>query len=71
MHLDKSENKELLKEKLNDVFHVTTNGLICFQKDKAIVITHLQFPGKNIIADASIKNGYKDFFNKKIEKTSL
>ena len=62
MHLDKSENKELLKEKLNDVFHVTTNGLICFQGDKAIVITHLQFENKNIIGPKDIYNSYRNFF---------
>ena len=62
MHLDKSENKELLKEKLNDVFHVTTNGLICFQEDKAIVITHLQFENKNIIGPKDIYNSYRNFF---------
>ena len=62
MHLDKSENKELLKEKLNDVFHVTTNGLTCFQGDKAIVITHLQFENKNIIGPKDIYNSYRNFF---------
>ena len=62
MHLDKSKNKELLKEKLNDVFHVTTNGLICFQRDKAIVITHLQFENKNIIGPKDIYNSYRNFF---------
>ena len=62
MHLDKSENKELLKEKLNDVFHVTTKGLICFQGDKAIVITHLQFENKNIIGPKDIYNSYRNFF---------
>ena len=62
MHLDKSENKELLKEKLNDVFHVTTNGLMCFQRDKAIVITHLQFENKNIIGPKDIYNSYRNFF---------
>ena len=46
-------------------------GMSVVTNNSKIVITHLQFPGKNIIADASIKNGYKDFFNKKIEKTSL
>ena len=46
-------------------------GMTIVTKNSKIVITHLQFPGKNIITDASIKNGYKDFFNERIEKTSL
>jgi methionyl-tRNA formyltransferase len=32
--------------------------------DKAIVITHLQFPNKNIISSADAFNSYKEFFIK-------
>lgn len=46
-------------------------GMTVVTNNSKIVITHLQFPGKNIITDASIKNGYKDFFNERIEKTSI
>ena len=62
MHLDKSENKESLKEKSSGVFHVTRNGLIVFQGDKVIVITHLQFENKNIIGPKDIYNSYRNFF---------
>ena len=62
MHIDKSENEELLEEKSNSVFHVTRNGLLRFQDDKMIVITHLQFENKNIIGPKDIYNSYKKFF---------
>ena len=62
MHLDKSENKESLKEKSSGVFHVTRNGLAVFQGDKVIVITHLQFENKNIIGPKDIYNSYRNFF---------
>ena len=62
MRLDKSENKELLEKKSNGVFHVTRNGLTCFQMDKMIVITHIQFANKNIIGPKDIYNSYKNFF---------
>ena len=62
MHIDKSENEELLEEKSNSVFHVTRNGLLSFQNDKMIVITHLQFENKNIIGPKDIYNSYKKFF---------
>ena len=32
--------------------------------DKTIVITHLQFPNKNIISSTDAFNSYKEFFIK-------
>ena len=62
MHLDKSQNRELLEENSDSVLQVTRNGLTCHQGDKMIVITHLQFENKNIIGPNDIYNSYKNFF---------
>ena len=62
MHLNKTTNKELLEEETDGVFQVTRNGLTCYQADKTIVITHLQFENKNIIGPKDIFNSYKNFF---------
>ena len=46
-------------------------GITIVTNNSKIVITHLQFPGKKVIDATSIKNGYKDFFDKRVGKRSL
>ena len=48
----------------NENFKFDKSELIMKTKDKAIVITHLQFPNKNIISSADAFNSYKEFFIK-------
>lgn len=48
----------------NNFFNFTNLGLIIKTADKNIVITHLQFPNKNIISSIDAFNSYKDFFIK-------
>ena len=48
----------------NEKFKFDKSELIMKSKDKAIVITHLQFPNKNIISSADAFNSYKEFFIK-------
>ena len=46
----------------NKIFHFNKLGLIVKTADSAIVITHLQFPNKNIISSTDAFNSYKEFF---------
>ena len=39
-----------------------TNGIYVKTNDCMIVITHLQFPNKNVISASDAFNAYKDFF---------
>ena len=48
----------------NEKFKFDKSELIMKTTDKAIVITHLQFPNKNIISSADAFNSYKEFFIK-------
>ena len=47
----------------DNVFNFTNLGLIIKTSDKNIVITHLQFPNKNIITSKDAFNAYKEFFD--------
>ena len=47
----------------DNVFNFTNLGLIIKTMDKNIVITHLQFPNKNIITSKDAFNAYKEFFD--------
>jgi methionyl-tRNA formyltransferase len=47
----------------NKIFNFTNLGLIIKTMDKNIVITHLQFPNKNIITSKDASNAYKEFFD--------
>lgn len=44
------------------ILDVSKEGILVKVKDTAIVITHIQFPGKKIINPIDIYNSYKDFF---------
>ncbi|MEL0238726.1 MAG: methionyl-tRNA formyltransferase, partial [Gammaproteobacteria bacterium] len=48
----------------NEIFAFDKSGLTVQTSDKAIVITHLQFPNKNIISSVDAFNSYKEFFIK-------
>ena len=48
----------------NEIFKFDKSGLNVKTADKTIVITHLQFPNKNIISSTDAFNSYKDFFIK-------
>ena len=47
----------------DNFFNFTNLGLIIKTIDKNIVITHLQFPNKNIITSKDAFNAYKEFFD--------
>jgi methionyl-tRNA formyltransferase len=47
----------------DNVFNFTNLGLLIKTIDKNIVITHLQFPNKNIITSKDAFNAYKEFFD--------
>ena len=47
----------------DNVFNFTNLGLVIKTVDKNIVITHLQFPNKNIITSKDAFNAYKEFFD--------
>ena len=47
----------------DNVFNFTNLGLVIKTIDKNIVITHLQFPNKNIITSRDAFNAYKEFFD--------
>ena len=48
----------------NEIFKFDKSGLIVKTSDKTIVITHLQFPNKNIISSVDAFNSHKEFFIK-------
>ena len=48
----------------NEIFKFDKSGLNVKTADKTIVITHLQFPNKNIISSTDAFNSYKNFFIK-------
>ena len=48
----------------NEIFKFDKSGLNVKTADKTIVITHLQFPNKNIISSSDAFNSYKEFFIK-------
>ena len=57
---------KLLSEALHTIesrnFYFCSDGLAVKTSSSALVITHLQFPGKNIIASQDAANSYADFF---------
>ena len=48
----------------NEIFKFDKSLLTAKTRDKTIVITHLQFPNKNIISSTDAFNSYKEFFIK-------
>ncbi|NDH59639.1 MAG: methionyl-tRNA formyltransferase, partial [Proteobacteria bacterium] len=48
----------------NEIFKFDKSLLTAKTADKTIVITHLQFPNKNIISSTDAFNSYKEFFIK-------
>jgi methionyl-tRNA formyltransferase len=44
------------------IISFTKDGLSIKTDDSSIVITHLQFPNKNIISSQDAFNSYRDFF---------
>jgi methionyl-tRNA formyltransferase len=57
---------KLLSQELHTIesrnFYFCSDGLAVKTSSSALVITHLQFPGKNIIASQDAANSYADFF---------
>ena len=47
----------------DNVFNFTNLGLVIKTVNKNIVITHLQFPNKNVITSKDAFNAYKEFFD--------
>ncbi len=47
---------------LDKMFKFSSNGLAVKTKDRSIVITHLQFPGKRVIHSLDAANSYAEFF---------
>ena len=43
-------------------FYFCADGLAVKTSSSTLVITHLQFPGKNIIASQDAANSYAEFF---------
>ena len=44
------------------IIDINKDGIYIKTSDSAIVITHIQLPGKKIINSIDIYNSYKDFF---------
>ena len=55
-------NKNNNMSNTNKKFYFIDNLLVVKTIDKSIVITHLQFPGKDIISSKDAANSYADFF---------
>ena len=55
-------NKNNNASNTNNKFYFQDNLLVVKTRDKPIVITHLQFPGKGIITSKDAANSYADFF---------
>ena len=51
-----------IEEDISDNFTFCKDGIIVKTIDSSIVITRLQFPGKNIITASDAANSYADFF---------
>ena len=53
---------EILHSNESKEFYFCADGLAVKTSSSTLVITHLQFPGKNIIASQDAANSYADFF---------
>ena len=56
-----------IKDAINDEhtskkYNLKRDGIYVKTHDSVIVITHLQFPNKNVISASDAFNAYKDFF---------
>ncbi|NCW59333.1 MAG: methionyl-tRNA formyltransferase, partial [Proteobacteria bacterium] len=56
-----------IKDAINDEhtskkYNLKRDGIYVNTSDNMIVITHLQFPNKNVISASDAFNAYKDFF---------
>ena len=58
------EAKIINRGKPGTIYKLNNDGLYINTIDSMIVITHLQFPNKNIISSNDVFNSYKDFFHK-------
>ena len=53
---------EILHSNESKEFYFCADGLAVKTSSSTLVITHLQFPGKNIIASQDAANSYAKFF---------
>ena len=57
------ETKIINGGKPGTIYKLNNDGLYINTYDSMIVITHLQFPNKNIISSNDELNSYKEFFS--------
>ena len=57
------ETKIINGGKPGTIYRLDNEGLFINTNDSMIVITHLQFPNKNIISSNDVFNSYKEFFS--------
>ena len=57
------ETKIINEGKPGTIYKLDSDGLYINTIDSMIVITHLQFPNKNIISSNDVFNSYKEFFS--------
>ena len=57
------ETKIINEGKPGTIYKLDSDGLYINTYDSMIVITHLQFPNKNIISSNDVFNSYKEFFS--------
>ena len=57
------ETKIINGGKPGTIYKLDSDGLYINTNDSMIVITHLQFPNKNIISSNDVFNSYKEFFS--------
>ena len=57
------ETKIINEGKPGTIYKLDSDGLYINTYDSVIVITHLQFPNKNIISSNDVFNSYKEFFS--------
>jgi len=57
------ETKIINEGKPGTIYMLDSDGLYINTNDSMIVITHLQFPNKNIISSNDVFNSYKEFFS--------
>ena len=57
------ETKIINGGKPGTIYKLDSDGLYINTGDSMIVITHLQFPNKNIISSNDVFNSYKEFFS--------
>ena len=59
------ETKIINEGKPGTIYKLDNDGLYINTSDYMIVITHLQFPNKNIISSNDVFNSYKEFFSQR------